>query len=409
MQLGAFPIDSAAMNSFTKLYEAGRGFVILLLPTVVLLRFCINLFFLKGTEENMNVIKDLVMAAILFGSFMFLINGITQIPSYYGDLLKDYATYELQVETEDTIGKYVSILGWIMVTCYWFCYLLYFAVLGLTCAFGAYIIVAGTLFQSTWVLKATFWCLILLASWPIGWYTINILCNVLIKDQSTLTSWLIVGLLSLFKLLIPIVAGLKIWSSDTANTLRSATKVAVTGSKSAFSMSKMTGAGSARTVFGQNAVDRFANHAKSTKNTAGVVAKATASTAGEALRSKFSSGVRSTASFAHNKLPNSIQTKIANTGSQIKTATTPAIDQYGKPIPLSSPVAASMLRFSPKTHAKAITMLQKAETTPPANASSNATEPRRPEHQRQSKNSTVQFNPITLTPKIPEKKSWHIF
>lgn len=408
MQLGAFPIDSAAMNSFTKLFEAGRGFVMLLLPTVVLLRFCINLFFLKGTEENVNVIKDLVMAAILFGSFMFLINGITQIPSYYGDLLKDYVTYELQVETEDIIGKYVSILGWIMVTCYWFCYLLYFAVLGLTCALGAYIIVAGTLFQSTWILKATFWCLILLASWPIGWYTINILCNVLIKDQSTLTSWLIVGFLSLFKLLIPIIAGLKIWSSDTANTLRSATKVTVMGSKSAFSMSKTAGAGSAKTVFGQKAVDKFATHAKAAKNTAGIVAKATASTAGEAVRSKFSSGVSSTAAFAHGKLPKSMQTKLSNTGTQIKTATTPAIDQYGKPIPLTSPVASSMLSFSPKTHAKAITMLQKAEANPPS--SSNSTAPKRLERaQPSSKKTDIQFNPVTLTPKIPEKRSWHIF
>lgn len=409
MQLGAFPIDSAAMNSFKKLYEAGRGFVLLLLPTVVLLRFCINLFFLKGTEENVNVIKDLVMAAILFGSFMFLINGITQIPSYYGDLLKDYATYELQVTTEDTIGKYVTLIGWIMVACYWFCYLLYFAVLGLTCAFGAYIIIAGTLFQSTWILKATFWCLILLASWPICWYTINILCNLLIQDQTTLTSWLIVGILSLIKLLVPIIAGLKVWSSDTSNTLRSASKVAFMGSKTAFSMSKTAGSGGAKAVFGQKAVDKFATQAKSAKTAAGVVAKATASTAAESVRSKFSSGVRSTADFAHSKLPKSFQTGLTNSGAQIKSATTPAIDQYGKPIPLSSPVAASMLRFSPKTHAKAISMLQKAEATP-LNITSSDAEPRRPEHpQRQSKNSAPQFNPVTLTPKIPEKRSWHIF
>lgn len=362
MQLGAFPIDSAAMNSFKKLYEAGRGFVLLLLPTVVLFRFCINIFFLKGTEDNINVIKDLVMAAMLFGSFMFLINGITQIPTYYGDLLKDYATYELQVETTDVIGKYISFIGWMMVGCYWFCYLLYFAVLGLSCAFGAYIIIAGTLFQSIWILKATFWCLVLLASWPIGWYTINVLCNVLIKEETTLTSWFIVGFLSLFKCLIPTFAIFKIWNSAPANAAKSAASMALTGSQKAFTFTKSAGTGSARAVFGKQAVDKFAKNARTMTRATGAVAKAAASTTTDSVRTKFASGVKSAAQFAHGNLPKNVQDSIRSSASKIRTVTTPEINKQGRAIPLSSPLATSIKQISPRIHAKAVEDIITAES-----------------------------------------------
>lgn len=208
MIVGAFPIDAEMMNKFKSMYEAGRNLMVMFLPAFVSIRVIINFISAKGNDEYANILRDLVVACFLLASFMLLIQGILEIPEMFGSLLKEYATYELNIDlkSEGWLSVLENPLYLLVIFCYYCCYLLYFILLALVCGFGSYIIIAGTMFQSYWILKATFWLLVVLGSWPIIWYTLNLFTHILSKDANSISGLIIAGIMSVAKFLTPIVA-----------------------------------------------------------------------------------------------------------------------------------------------------------------------------------------------------------
>jgi len=208
MVIGAFPIDSDMMIKFNTMYEAGRNFMLMFLPAFVSIRVIINFISAKGNDEYANILRDLVVACFLLASFMLLIKGILEIPAMFSSLLKEYAITEFNIDLDFEMGLSTIefILSCIVIFCYYCCYTLYFILLALVCGFGSYIIIAGTMFQSYWILKATFWLLVVLGSWPIIWCTLNLFTQILSKDASSISGLIILGIMSVLKFLTPIVA-----------------------------------------------------------------------------------------------------------------------------------------------------------------------------------------------------------
>ena len=223
MIIGAFPIDSDMMIKFSTIYEAGRNFMLMFLPAFVSIRVIINFISAKGNDEYANILRDLVIACFLLASFMLLIEGILEIPEMFSSLLKDYAITEFNIDLDFEMGLSTIefILSCIVIFCYYCCYALYFILLALVCGFGSYIIIAGTMFQSYWLLKATFWLLVVLGSWPIIWYTLNLFTQILSKDANSISGLIILGIMSVLKFLTPIVALAKTMNAGPIGTAKS--------------------------------------------------------------------------------------------------------------------------------------------------------------------------------------------
>ena len=211
MVIGAFPIDSDLISKLDYVYNAGKSFVILGIPALVMGRAVINMIYLKNSEDYFEIIKDLILAVILLSSFMYFIKGVLCLPDFYGSLLKDYATLEMNIELEeDSWAKafsnplYLFIIG-----CYYVCYVLYIVILSITCAFGSFIIIAGTLFRSYWILRATFWMIVILGSWPLIWYMINFFIQVLDTQGFSIVTLFLSAIFSVVKIILPIFALIK--------------------------------------------------------------------------------------------------------------------------------------------------------------------------------------------------------
>jgi len=346
MQLGAFPIDSEAMNKFKGLYEVGRGLAYAFLPVLVMIRALLNLFFLKSSSEYFEIIKDLILAAVLLGCFMQLLEGIISIPTFYADLLRDYATYELKIGDQNVIDSF-TYFAWFMIVCYWISYVIYFMALALFAAFGAYLIVAGTMFQSYWVLKASFWLLVILSSWPLIWYTINIFIGVLTKDQNGITSTLITVILTGVKLLVPIIAFLKVWTSSAVQTAASGTKLLQKSTAFGFNQASNILPKLGSMVLGSenysNIKDKVSQASSMSSSLAGAVPKV--------ISNEFNSSLgRAGTTIATHLVPNAISKLSANIGSNFKDKVDPYTQQK---IPLSSNAALKFKKLNPKLYSEA--------------------------------------------------------
>jgi hypothetical protein len=154
------------------------------------------------------------------------------------------------------------------------------------------------MFQSYWILKATFWLLVVLGSWPIIWCTLNLFTQILSKDASSISGLIILGIMSVLKFLTPIVALAKTMNMGPIG----AAKSGVT-SLAGKAMTAVAPVKSAAAYVGKS---KIANGMKE-KLTSGAQKSTSFG------KAAFSVGADKTVSSAKKMVPDSVQTATANT------------------------------------------------------------------------------------------------
>lgn len=329
--LGAFPLDSVMFDKYSQLFEAGKSAVTTIMPSLIMGRALWNLIGTKGTSEYWDIIKDAITAVILLTCFMSFLRFILDLPSFFSSLFSDAGTYSLNA-TDPDHGLFNDIVNYITIVTFWIAAAIYSVLLIFVSAIAAYIIVFGSMLRSTWVIKAFFWVLILMSSWPLFWYIANVAIKTLAQEDGFVNG-VIIATFNILKALSPLIATIM----ALKNPLASATKSTLGGAaKLGGGTAALVGQGFNK-LGGKPIMDNLAEKKNKGAEVINSTLAKTIPTMGMAAGAMGSVANRGYKSFA----PKSNQTGIGTAGkglSKIGAAFKNSKDLYnGKEIPGSSP------------------------------------------------------------------------
>lgn len=221
--IGAFPLDSVMFDKYGRLFEAGKTVVVAIMPTLIIARASWNMISAKGTSEYWEIIKDTVLAVILLACFMSFLRFTLDLPGFFSSLFGDAGTYEVNINDPES-GFWSDVFGDVVngftIVSFWFASFLYVIFLLFMSTIAAYIIVFGTMLRSTWILKAFFWILLLISSWPLFWYIAN-MCIRFLSTSDGFINGLLIIFFNLFKAISPIIASVIALKSPLASAAKS--------------------------------------------------------------------------------------------------------------------------------------------------------------------------------------------
>lgn len=340
--LGAFPLDSVMFDKYSQLFEAGKAVVVTIMPSLIVGRALWNMIGAKGTSEYWDIIKDTIVAAILLACFMSFLRFVLDLPSFFSSLFSESGTYALNASDPEH-GLFNDVVNYITIVTFWIAAAIYSVLLILVSAIAAYIIVFGSMLRSSWIIKAFFWVLILISSWPLFWYIANMAIRSLAQEDGFVNG-VIIATFNILKALSPLIATIM----ALRNPLASATKSTLGGAaKLAGGTAALAGQGFNK-LGGKPIMDNLAEKKnKGAEAISSTLAK-TIPTVSMAAGTVGSLAGRGYKSFAPNSIQNGVKTAAKNI-SKIGAPFKNAKNLYnGQEIPGSSPVRMA-LRNSPST------------------------------------------------------------
>ena len=333
--IGAFPLDSVMFDKYGRLFEAGKTVVVAIMPSLIIARASWNMISAKGTSEYWEIIKDTVLAVILLACFMSFLRFTLDLPGFFSSLFGDAGTYEVNIKDAEN-GFWSDVFGDVVngftIVSFWFASFLYIIFLLFMSTIAAYIIVFGTMLRSTWILKAFFWILLLISSWPLFWYIAN-MCIRFLSTSDGFINGLLIIFFNLFKAISPLVASaiaLKSPLASAAKSVAGGTVGMIGGAKSAVvgTVSKLGG----KPII-DNLSEKKATALNGVNSTLSKTIPAMGKTAG-AMSSLVGKGYKSFAPSGVQKSVNSLGKGMNKMSSAFKNSK----DLYsGKEIPHSSP------------------------------------------------------------------------
>lgn len=333
--IGAFPLDSVMFDKYGRLFEAGKTVVVAIMPTLIIARASWNMISAKGTSEYWEIIKDTVLAVILLACFMSFLRFTLDLPGFFSSLFGDAGTYEVNIkDTENGFWSEVfgDVVNGFTIVSFWFASFLYIIFLLFMSTIAAYIIVFGTMLRSTWILKAFFWILLLISSWPLFWYIAN-MCIRFLSTSDGFINGLLIIFFNLFKAISPLVASaiaLKSPLASAAKSVAGGTVGIIGGAKSAVG-STVTKLGGKPII--DNLSEKKATALNGVNSTLSKTIPAMGKTAG-AMSSLVGKGYKSFAPSGLQKSVNSLGKGMNKVSGAFKNSK----DLYsGKEIPHSSP------------------------------------------------------------------------
>ena len=326
--LGTFPLDSVMFEKYTHLFEAGKNTVVVFMPTLIIARALSNMLNSRGTDEYWQIIKDTFTAILLLTCFMGFLRFVLDLPGFFSSLFEDSGTYSMSATDQD--HRLLSyIMNYITIATFWIGAAIYAIFLILMSSIAAYIIAFGIMLRSSWVVKAFFWLLIIMSSWPLLWYIFNMAIRYLSQEDGFVNSILVI-FFNILKALTPLIGAAIGLKSPVASAARSTVGGAadVLGKTAKFAETGINKLG------GKPVIDNLAAKTSMAKMAVDSTLSKTIPTLGSAAGAMGSVIGKGYKSFA----PQAMQSKLGSAQQKISSTFKNSTDTYsGQEYPGTSP------------------------------------------------------------------------
>lgn len=229
--VGSFPTESNLMQKYTTLFEAGKAVMVIAMPSLIIGRSLLNMFHARANQAYSEIIKDTFVSCILLAGFLTFLKYTLELPGMMSSYFPNQGTYSINLADTKEHGAFFDTVHYITIGCFYLASALYAAILFLVSLVGAYVICLGQMLNAKWIIKAFAFGVLIISSWPLFWYALNMAISSL-SGEDSFVNGIIVTTFNILKCLTPILTllyGIKTPLGNAVKTGASAAASFVSG------------------------------------------------------------------------------------------------------------------------------------------------------------------------------------